>query len=216
MLFSSGKLIILSKAPIPGQVNTRLIPVLGEEGAAKLHQEMLEHKLQLACDQPIAAVDLYCYPNRTHPYFQQLASRFRLVLHNQTGADIGARMANAMQHALSNHRQAVLIGTDCPPLDRPYLIEAFQALAQGADAVIGPASDGGYILLGLTRFEQTIFDGMDWGQESVCAQTITRLRQLQVNYVELTTLWDVDGPADLIRYQAYLSSDSPRSDLPEA
>jgi uncharacterized protein len=206
MLFFDSKLIIFSKAPIPGQVNTRLIPVLGADGAAKLHQDMLEQKLRMTHDKQIAPIELYCWPDKHHPYFQQISSRFTLKLHSQTGADLGKRMASALQQALSNYRQAVIIGTDCPPLDQQYLTEAFQALTQGADAVIGPASDGGYVLLGLSRFDQTIFEGIDWGKESVFSQTIARLRQLEFNYVELTTLWDVDTPDDLIRYNQYLAS----------
>ena len=196
---------------MPGQVNTRLIPALGEVGAAKLHRNMLEQKLQLATDNKIASVDLYCSPDKDHPYFRQILSRFSIDLHIQVGTDLGERMAHALQQALSNHRQAVLIGTDCPPLDHLYMIEAFQALAEGADAVIGPAIDGGYILLGLSRFSHRIFEDIDWGEKSVFSQTISRLRQLAFSYVELKTLWDVDHPEDLIRYKEYLFASSQKT-----
>ncbi len=208
MLFPDGKLIIFSKAPVPGKVKTRLISELGADGAARLHQDMLEQKLRLATDNQIASVALFCSPNKEHPNFQQLQSRFVLELNSQAGDDLGKRMANAMQQALANHKQAVIIGTDCPPLDHLYLIEAFRALDQGADAVIGPASDGGYVLLGLSHFSKKIFEDIDWGGEKVFSQTITKLRQLGLNYVELKTLWDVDRPGDLIRYREHLSSGS--------
>ncbi len=205
MLFPDGKLIIFSKAPIPGRVKKRLIPILGAEGAAELHQEMLEQKLCMAHDKRIAVTDLYCYPDRNYPYFQQLTSRFALELHNQSGADLGERMVDALQRSVSKHSYAVLIGTDSPPLDSAYLTQAFQALEDGADAVIGPAMDGGYILIGLRRFDRTIFEDIDWGGEEVFSQTSQRLTQLGFDWVELETLWDVDRPEDLERLERFFN-----------
>jgi uncharacterized protein len=199
MLFPDGKLIIFSKAPISGQVKRRLIPVLGADAAAKLHQEMLEQKLRMTLEQRIAPVELYCWPHQHHPYLQDIPSRYSLTLHSQQGSDLGERMAAAIQRSISEQHHVVLIGTDCPPLDRAYLIQAFQALQDGADAVIGPAEDGGYILIGLSRFDRGIFENIEWGTGAVCSQTVTRLKQLDFSYVELNTLWDVDRPEDLER-----------------
>lgn len=201
MLFPEAKLIVFSKAPAPGQVKTRLIPALGEDGAARLHQDMLEQKLRLVTENQIAAIDLYCSPDLHHPYFQEIASRFNIDLHTQIGDDLGERMANAMQTTLSTHSLAMIIGTDCPPLDRIYLRDAFQALADGSDAVVGPATDGGYVLLGLRRFDNMLFTGIDWGTNMVYRQTKTRLEQLGFPHVELDTLWDIDRPEDLVLYR---------------
>jgi glycosyltransferase A (GT-A) superfamily protein (DUF2064 family) len=110
-------------------------------------------------------------------------------------------MAHAMQQSINKNSNAVLIGTDSPPLDSNYLIKAFQALRSGADAVIGPAEDGGYILIGLSSFDPEIFKGINWGSEKVHSQTISNLKQLDFNYVELETLWDVDRPEDLARLE---------------
>lgn len=214
MLFPDAKLIIFSKAPEPGQVKTRLIPALGKDGAAQLHRNMLEQKLQMVSESQIATVDLYCSPDQQHPYFQQIASSFNLSLHTQIGADLGERMANALQVALSTHSQAVIIGTDCPPLDQAYLIDAFQALENGADSVIGPATDGGYVLLGLRRFSRTLFTDMDWGTNRVFRQTKARLHQLEFSYVELDSLWDIDRPEDLVLYREHLHSYNCTTKLP--
>jgi rSAM/selenodomain-associated transferase 1 len=199
VLFPNDKLIIFAKAPIPGQVKKRLIPVLGEQGAAKLHQEMLEQKLRLARDNMIAPVDLYCWPDANHPHFLDIQSRYQLQLHAQQGGHLGERMADAMLKSISEQSHAVLIGTDSPPLDKDYIVKAFQELKNGADAVIGPAEDGGYILIGLSRFDKQIFEDIKWGGEKVYSQTISKLEQLGYNYVELVTLWDVDRPNDLER-----------------
>ena len=199
MLFPNDKLIIFAKAPIAGKAKKRLIPALGENGAAKLHQKMLEHKLQLAHDSRIAPIELYCWPNTQHHYFQEAQERYSLQLHNQQGADLGERMAHAMHQAIEQHSNAVLIGTDSPPLDRDYLISAFETLQRGTDAVIGPAEDGGYILIGLSRCNRKIFQKIEWGSEKVCSQTVSKLKQLDFSYKTLETLWDVDRPDDLLR-----------------
>ena len=199
MLFPNDKLIIFAKAPIPGQVKRRLVTALGADGAAKLHQEMLEQKLRLAHENMVAPVELYCWPDKEHHHFQEIQARYSLELHTQIGSDLGERMANAMQQSINEHSNAVLIGTDCPPLDKAYLIQAFQALHDGADAVVGPAEDGGYILIGLSRYDNAIFDKIEWGGKEVFSQTASRFSQLGFNWVELETLWDVDRPEDLER-----------------
>jgi len=122
---------------------------------------MLEHKLRLASENKIAPTDLYCSPNHQHPYFQQVAARFNLKLHTQSGDDLGQRMANALQAALNTHTMAVIIGSDSPPLDLTYIKAAFQTLKQGSDAVIGPAIDGGYVLLGMRRFSNKLFTSIN-------------------------------------------------------
>jgi rSAM/selenodomain-associated transferase 1 len=197
VLFPNDKLIIFAKAPIAGKVKKRLIPALGENGAAKLHQKMLEGKLLMAMENSIAPVELCCWPDIDHPYFQQIQPRPQLQ--NQTGDNLGERMAQAMQQSIHEQSNAVLIGTDSPPLDLDYLIKAFQTLQSGVDAVIGPAEDGGYVLIGLSRFDSEIFQGIEWGSEKVFSQTISKLRNLNFNYVALETLWDVDRPDDLLR-----------------
>ena len=99
----------------------------------------------------------------------------------------------------------LLIGTDCPALTSAHLRAAADALAQGADAVFGPVEDGGYMLVGLrdpsaaTRLQ--LFEGIDWSTERVMMQTRERLRAAHASWHELPLLWDVDEPADWLRWQ---------------
>jgi len=206
MLFPDAKLIILTKAPIPGLVKTRLISTLGMEGAAKLHQQMLEQKLHLSTQQQLAAVDLYCAPDREHPYFKAIQHRFPIELHSQRGDDLGRRMGHALQQTLSKCQYAILIGTDCPPLHNGHLQQAFQSLEEGSDVVLGPAEDGGYVLIGLRRFDWSLFNNMHWGQNTVFEQTRSRIVELGWKLTQLETLWDVDLPEDLERYKTFFSS----------
>jgi len=108
-------------------------------------------------------------------------------------------MYRAFKRALQRHRYAVLIGTDCPALRPADLRAAGRALRAGADAVLAPAEDGGYPLIGLRRVSRRLFDGIPWGGPLVLAQTRRRLEALRWRWQELRTLWDVDRPEDVAR-----------------
>ena len=94
----------------------------------------------------------------------------------------------------------VLIGGDCPVLNPGHLKQALTWLASGEDAVLGPAEDGGYVLLGLNRVAPALFNTIEWGGEDVLAVTRARLAGLGWKWRELKTLWDLDRPQDLDRY----------------
>ncbi|MNC87835.1 2-phospho-L-lactate guanylyltransferase [compost metagenome] len=104
-----------------------------------------------------------------------------------------------MYRALRRHPGAVLIGTDCPALRPADLRAAARALQAGFDAVLSPAEDGGYPLIGLRRASRAVFDDVAWGSPNVLGQTRARLRRLGWRWKELRTVWDVDRPADVAR-----------------
>jgi rSAM/selenodomain-associated transferase 1 len=189
-------LLVFARAPEVGKAKTRLIPALGAEGAAALHAGLVERTLQTGCGHDFD-VQLWCHPDPQHPFFRYCADRFGVSLHCQQGGDLGERMALALASALTRHGHAVLIGTDCPTLEATGLADAFAALAGGADAVFGPAADGGYYLVGLQQPAPTLFAGVDWGSDRVLAQTQARARALGLDTRLLTTHGDLDTPADL-------------------
>ena len=108
-------------------------------------------------------------------------------------------MIRAFERTLRNHPYAVLIGSDCPALRPSDLRAAARALRSGADAVLSPAEDGGYALIGLRRVSRRLFDGIAWGGPTVLEQTRARLRRLRWRCKELRTVWDVDRPEDVAR-----------------
>jgi rSAM/selenodomain-associated transferase 1 len=188
--------LIFARAPVTGRAKTRLIPALGDEGAAALHAGLVERTLHTAAN-AVHAVQLWCHPHPHHRFFQNCATRFSLSLHAQAGTDLGTRMAHALASALACHDQAVLIGTDCPTLSSSDLDEAFTALQAGTDVVLGPATDGGYYLVGLRQPHHHIFSGITWGNEQVLSQTLGRLRQSDLGHHLLALRPDLDRPADL-------------------
>jgi rSAM/selenodomain-associated transferase 1 len=180
---------------VPGEVKTRLVPALGEQAAAELHERLVRRTIETATSARIAPVEIWCSPDGTHPFFRGFALPRRV----QQGRDLGERMAHAFHTTLATNRFAILIGTDCPAFTGDYLRAAAERLAHGQDAVLGPAEDGGYVLIGLRRDEPQLFEGIEWGTAQVLAATRVRLAERGLCWHELPCLWDVDRAEDLQR-----------------
>ncbi|MDZ7753468.1 MAG: TIGR04282 family arsenosugar biosynthesis glycosyltransferase [Gammaproteobacteria bacterium] len=188
---------IFSKAPVPGAVKTRLIPALGPEGAARLQRWLTRRTVALACAAGYEQVELWCAPHSGHSFFGELARAYPVVLRDQWGMDLGERMLNALGHD-PGAGAGVLVGCDCPDLDTAMLRAARQALeGDGAAVVLGPAMDGGYVLIGMHAALPELFSGMPWGTDAVLALTRRRLRALGVRALELEPVRDLDRPEDL-------------------
>jgi len=192
-------IIVFAKAPRPGEVKTRLIPALGPAGAARLHEQLVERALATATAAAIGPVELCCAPDTSDPVLAALARAHGAALTPQGPGDLGDRMHAAFKCALARVPAAIVIGCDCPALSPEHLREAGGALDAGYDAALAPAEDGGYVLIGLTRVTQRLFNGICWGESTVMAQTRGRLAALGWRWHELETLWDVDRPDDLVR-----------------
>lgn len=191
-------IIVFAKAPEPGAVKRRLIPNIGAETAANLQARMLENGITTAINAGLADVQLWCTPNCQHPLFHSLSQRFALTLHAQQGNDLGERMYNAFESALANYRQVVLVGTDCPFISVETYHLAFSALSEGNDAIIAPAYDGGYVLLGLLRNDWRLFENISWGSGQVCDDTCARLNVGGFQWQALETYRDIDHYEDLL------------------
>ena len=190
------RIAVFAKAPVAGAVKTRLAPLLGAEGAARLHATLVRHALATAREAHPAVLQLWCSPDSSHPFFAQCAARFSCELHAQQGADLGARMA----HTFAGHAPLILIGSDSPALRASHLAQAWRAL-QSLDAVFAPAEDGGYVLVGLARPAPAVFGDIAWGAGDVMRETRRRIVATGLDSVELETLWDVDRPEDYRRLE---------------
>ena len=188
---------MFAKAPVAGAVKTRLVPMLGAEGAARLHEALAIHALSTAAQAKPSSLTLWCAPDAAHPFFSHCAARFGCELRLQRGADLGERMA----HAFAASAPLVVIGTDCPALRASHLARAWEALATH-DAAIAPAEDGGYVLIALARPEPSLFLDMAWGDDGVLERTRERIAAAGLRCAQLETLWDVDRPDDYHRLEA--------------
>ena len=189
-------IVVMAKAPVAGYAKTRLIPALGEAGAARLAAHLLDHAVGQALAAGLGPVDLCCAPHAAHPALAHRAGRAGLVLSDQGEGDLGARMARAADRWLARAGRVLLIGTDAPGLDAAALGRAAAALVS-ADAVFVPTFDGGYALIGLARHAPALFVGMPWSTPTVMTLTRERLRAAGLRHVELDRLADIDHPADL-------------------
>ena len=195
MLYPDSRILVFCKAPVAGKVKTRLAEKIGEDAAATIHEYLAWHCLKNIINEDIAPVELWCAPDTRHEFFHRCETIFGVTLKQQKGKCLGERMENAFVDALSQTQTSLVIGTDCPAITPSYLRAAFLALEKH-NTVLGPAEDGGYVLLGLRQLQTSIFSGMPWGSSRVLDETISRLKG---DVHQLGTLWDVDRVEDLAR-----------------
>jgi uncharacterized protein len=195
-------LIIFTRYPEPGKTKTRLIPALGEVGAANLQKQMTEHTiLQIKELQNISAITVEVRFAGGNWELMQNWLGLDFVYKNQGEGDLGQRMMRSLADAFDSHaEQVIIIGTDCPGLNSHILASAFEKL-QVCDLVLGPALDGGYYLIGLRRVIPELFSQIPWGTATVFPQTVEIAQRLNISSVYLPTLADVDRPEDLPVWQ---------------
>ena len=197
------RLIIFARYPEVGKAKTRLIPALGPEGATALYRQLAEYTLaQVHAFQLPYPVDIEVrFTGGTQELMQRWLGQDLLYAEQGTG-DLGKRMARSLQAAFAGGVQrAIIIGTDCPQLDTAILQSAFEALAQ-QDLVLGPATDGGYYLIGLRRFVPELFVEIPWSTATVFSKTLTIATHLNLTIAHLPTLTDIDYPEDLALWRS--------------
>ncbi|MBD2082214.1 TIGR04282 family arsenosugar biosynthesis glycosyltransferase [Leptolyngbya sp. FACHB-17] len=192
------QLIIFTRYPEPGKAKTRLIPALGEVGAAALHRQMTEAMIaqsrKLKNDRSVS-ICVY-YTGGTLIQMQDWLGH-DLEYRSQCSGDLGDRLIDAFHSAFdSGARSVVAVGTDCPDLTADVLTTAFLKLNY-YNLSIGAATDGGYYLIGLNQFVASIFQGITWSTNLVFQQTLEIAKQLNLSIALLPTLNDIDRPEDL-------------------
>lgn len=197
-------LVIFAKAPIPGQVKTRLCPPLTPDEAASLHGSLVLDVLERSGSgatptrNTIPRYDrfLACAPASEHVFFQIMAERHRIQLIDQIGDDLGSRMEHAFNRILSmGYHRALLIGTDLPTLPGSCFSEA-DALLTRHDVVLGPTEDGGYYLIGLKKPAPELFGDISWSTDQVLLQTKRMAERLGLTTALLPALRDLDTMND--------------------
>ncbi len=203
----SARLILFTRFPRPGEAKTRLIPALGPRGAAHLHRDLAEHTLR-TLDEAASAVPCVLdlrYTGASEAEMRGWLGTDRRYL-DQGSGDLGSRLALAMGAAFEAAAQrVVIVGTDCPELNRTHLEQAFGRLLQ-VDLVLGPAWDGGYYLVGLrraawARARGPLFSNMPWSTRLLLAESVSRARAAGLEVAQLEPLGDVDRPEDLALWE---------------
>ena len=197
---SPTAIAIFAKAPIAGFAKTRLMPRLGAQGAAKLQEQLIARAVECAKSANLGEVSLWCMPDCSHPFFQDIAEKHSVALYAQSGEELGARMKNAFS-VLSESMPVLLMGTDCIAIDAKLLKRCAASLQEGHDAVFLPVEDGGYILVGLRKPIPELFRNIPWATGRVMGKTRRRAEELGLRTEEPEVLWDIDTPEDYTRAQ---------------
>ncbi|MEH2028946.1 MAG: TIGR04282 family arsenosugar biosynthesis glycosyltransferase [Nostoc sp.] len=200
-------LIIFTRYPEPGKTKTRLIPVLGIVGAANLQRQMSEYTI-FQVQELQKAIDISMEVRFAGGDSQLMEDwlGLDLVYRSQSEGDLGLRMARSLFEAFqSGMEQVIIIGTDCPGVNAQILATAFEKL-DAFDLVLGPAIDGGYYLIGLRQPIPELFVNIDWGTNGVFQKTVDIAQKLNLSYVNLSPLADVDRPEDLPIWEQALAS----------
>ena len=192
--FPEALLIQFAKAPQLGQVKTRMQPVLSLEQSLALHCQLVLRTHQTLHHETLCQTQLWTSGEDGTGFFQSLKPA--PTIKRQQGKDLGERMYSAIATGLQQFQLVVLIGSDCPAISSAYLRSALRAL-DSVDVVLGPAADGGYVLIAMKKAEQGIFENVDWSTSLVLAQTRNNLTALNLSCLELPVLNDVDRPEDL-------------------
>jgi uncharacterized protein len=197
----SRAVVVMGKIPRAGRVKTRLVPPLSHEAAARLYSAFLADvfdvveaaRRSLAFDRVFACA---LAPDEDGSEARALApSGWRVAF--QRGEDLGARIAFAYEDAAAF--STVIIGSDSPTMPPSRILEAFSALEAGARAVFGPAKDGGYDLIGLSKIEPPLLERIPWSTDQVMETTRARARAAGIEIRELSLGYDVDAIDDLPR-----------------
>ncbi len=195
-------LVIFAKAPIPGQVKTRLCPPLTPDEAATLHGSFVLDTLErtkAAVAKFKWPLDRYlaCAPASTQVFFRIMEERQGVKLLDQVGDDLGARMNHAFETLFAKgYKRGLIVGTDTPSLPLERYQQALVAL-ESHDLVLGPALDGGYYLIGLTRAIPDLFTDIPWSTDQVLALTQKKAGVLGLKTALLASWRDIDTIDDL-------------------
>ncbi len=191
-------LAIFAKAPIVGQVKTRLCPPLSLDEATELYRCFLFDSVVRACALADVHLCLAFTPSDSAPLFRELLP-FPLHYLPQRGASLGEREANVFIDLLSvGYENVVIVGSDIPTLPLPHLQEAFTLLTDPQhDVVIGPSEDGGYYLLGARQLHPALFEHINWSTPTVLAETLAQAHRSGLTVVQVPAWYDVDEKEDL-------------------
>ena len=212
MKYDDTVILVFAKAPIEGQVNTRLIPDLGVQTATELQQKFIYQRLLMLQQADLCTVTLMCAPDVHHECFVQCQQQYDVTLQQQTGDDLGERMFNGIEKSLRSYKYCIVIGTDAPALDAAQITSAIETLREdksnNSHVVFVPAEDGGYVLIGMDKAYGFLFNNIRWGSDEVMQQSRETLQKNNVNFTELAECWDVDNIEDYQRHLALINKNN--------
>ncbi len=209
-------LYLFAKAPVPGQVKTRMQPELTGAGAAELALTMLEQSVNKIKAHWPGSLVLTVSPGAEHDCFRDLQDRYRMDIEIQTEGDLGQRISHVLEKAIRESGCGAVMGCDVPHISGEILSQVYTRLSE-QDNIVGPTVDGGFYILGLHESRRGIFDQVSWGSDQVFSQLLANLHSLDMNIHFCRKLRDIDTWSDLCwlagedpRYQKFVHTDGAR------
>jgi rSAM/selenodomain-associated transferase 1 len=194
------RLILFAKRPRPGEVKTRFVPPLSAVQALALYRAFLEDQISFLRQMDEGRDIELC---SDLPWEEELPG---ISLHEQGPGDLGKRMSRAFDRSSAEGAAAtIIIGADCPTLPAAHVRRAFELLENEAEAVLTPAEDGGYVLVGLSRPRPELFHAIPWGTADVLGMTRSRAQQHGIALLETEGWYDVDDIGGIRRLRSDLS-----------
>ncbi len=193
--YPHARITIFAKAPIAGQVKTRMQPELSPEQSAQLQTLLLQNICKTVFDAGLCETELWCSPNTGHSIFESMQNTYNLSLHKQSEGHLGDKIKNCFY---DNQKTSLILGTDCPYLQAEHLDQLLSRLEKGADLSIIPALDGGYVALACKGEHLQIFDDIDWGTDKVFQQTLDKAQANNLETSILEALSDIDFYPDYL------------------
>jgi len=183
--------MMFAKAPIAGNVKTRLGDKVGMKRAAQIYRKLLSYMLDNLDTQANIHIQLWCWPDTRHPFFLHCARRYRLSLHRQQGKDLGEKMLHATKDSCQKRGYAIIVGTDVPEIDSKLCLQSQHALQQH-DVVLAPTIDGGYGLVAMNKPRPELFRNMTWSHQTVLSSTLKRAQRRKLSVHCFKPIRDVD------------------------
>jgi uncharacterized protein len=203
---SQSCLIVFARTPVRGSVKTRMRPFLSEEDCLRLHSLLVRLWIGRLRDWDLGQVHKTVFLTASGPAEPDLKldAPENVAVETQLGEDLGERLSHALNQKWNEgFRKLVFIGTDSPMLGTEDLQAAFQALDQ-SQVVLGPATDGGYYLIGFSAFLPALFSGISWGTSEVFRETVQRLERNSIRWQCLPESFDLDTYQDLVNFHRLL------------
>ncbi len=202
-IYNNYKFLVMTKSPQLGRVKTRMQPQLSLDQSLELHQALATYAITQWQASQICDMDIWVGGDlRVFNAAMGSLLNENISIYSQVEGDLGDRMAYAVAHSFEQNTQlsgVILLGTDCPFIDKAYLLSAIDVLEAGPDIVIGPALDGGYVLMGLKQPNRALFEQVHWGSDTVFEETVGNISSLNLSYQSLPALSDIDTFEDLSR-----------------
>ncbi len=196
-------IIQFAKWPTLGKVKTRLAKVVGDQSAFDIHIQLTLTVLNNLTSANVGSVELWfdqLLDNTEGQCLVDACKNKSVSIFTQQGNDLGERMHQALAQGLESVDKVIIVGSDCPTVDKDYLMKAVNALNSN-DLVLGPAEDGGYVLIGARKVLPMMLDGVVWGGGGVLKSTLSNSERLGLSCALLDTTFDVDEHDDYVRWQ---------------